>query len=219
MKASTDTILLTGFEPFGGESINPSAEIARRLDGIGIGDRRIVAAILPVAFATAAVRLERLLETHRPGLAVALGQGGGRSGMSLERIAVNLIDARIPDNDGAQPIDAPVIANAPVAYFSTLPLKAMRADLAARGIPAALSHSAGSFVCNQVFYALAHWAAHHAPTTRCGFIHLPWLPEQATAHAGDPSMALDTMLTGVTAALECALATTGDLHTVGGKTH
>jgi pyroglutamyl-peptidase len=214
--ARAKKILLTGFEPFGGEAVNPSLEIVRALDGAAIGTHRIVGAILPVTFAASLPRLEALLDEHRPSLAVALGQAGGRSELSLERIAVNLIDARIADNDGAQPVDVPVVADAPNAYFSTLPLKAIEAQLRRLGIPAACSLSAGTFVCNQVFFALAHLLATRHRATRGGFVHVPWLPEQAARHRGEPSMALETMTAGVRAALECALATPRDLHVAGG---
>ncbi|MGA9828969.1 MAG: pyroglutamyl-peptidase I [Rhodanobacteraceae bacterium] len=219
MNAAGATALLIGFEPFAGECVNPSAEVARRLGGEHIGSCSIVAAILPVVFSTVTEKLTTLLETHRPDIVIALGQAGGRSVISLERVAVNLIDARIPDNDSSQPIDVPVIADAPAAYFSTLPVKAMRAHLDALGIPVALSYSAGTFVCNQVFYALAHWGATHNRAMRGGFIHLPWLPEQASRHRGEPSMALETMIAGIRAATECVLTTPIDLRLRGGATH
>jgi len=209
-------ILLTGFEPFGGDALNPSQEIVRALDGETVGAHRIVGAVLPVAFATAPALLDALVERHRPAIVLALGLAGGRGELSFERIAVNLIDARIADNEGAQPIDEAVVASAPPAYFSTLPLKAIVADLRARGIPAGLSLSAGTFVCNQVFFALAHQLTTHHPQVRGGFLHVPWLPEQAARHPGQPSMALATMVEGVHAALECALAVRDDLRESGG---
>jgi pyroglutamyl-peptidase len=212
-------VLLTGFEPFAGERVNPSAELARALDGEVVNGHRIVTAILPVAFAATLPTLEALLETHRPTLVLATGQAGGRSEISIERVAANLIDARIADADGAQPIDESVIADAPAAYFSTLPVKAMLARLRALGIPAALSQTAGSYVCNQVFYALAHLVATRYRDTRAGFIHVPWLPEQVARHHGQPSMALETMVAGVRAAIECAVATRRDLRIAGGSTH
>lgn len=209
-------VLLTGFEPFGGERINPAQEIVRALDGEIIAAHRVVGAILPVAFAATLPMLEDLLDSHRPTLVLALGQAGGRSEISLERVAINLIDARIADNDGLQPIDEEVIANAPGAYFSTLPVKAIEARLRGLGIPAAPSLSAGSFVCNQVFYGLAHLLATRHPAARGGFVHVPWLPEQAARRGGQPSMALATMIDGVRAAIECSIATPRDLHVVGG---
>lgn len=212
------TILLTGFEPFGGERVNPSREIVLALDGEIVGAHRVVGAILPVAFSSTQALLEALLEEHRPRLVLALGQAGGRGEISLERVAVNLVDARIPDNEGMQPIDEAVVADAPGAYFSTLPLKAMQARLRELGVPAALSLSAGSYVCNQTFFVLAHLLATRWPGARGGFVHVPSLPEQAARHPGQPSMALETMLAGVRAALECALQTERDLSVAGGAT-
>ena len=213
------TILLTGFEPFGGESINPSQEIVRALDGTMLDGHRIVGAILPVAFAATVPMLEDLLDAHRPALVLALGQAGGCSALALERVAINLIDARIADNDGLQPIDAKVVEDAPGAYFTGLPVKAIAQRLRELGIPAAPSLSAGSFVCNQVFFTLAHLLATRHPHARGGFVHVPWLPQQAALHPGQPSMALQTMIEGVRAALECAIKTHDDLPVPGGTTH
>lgn len=210
------TILLTGFEPFGGERVNPAREIVLALDGTNIGAHRVIGAILPVAFAPTLPLLDALLEEHRPRLVLALGQAGGCSELSLERVAINLIDARIADNDGLQPIDQAAVADAPNAYFSTLPLKAMQARLRTLGIPAALSLSAGSYVCNQTFFVLAHLLETRWPGARGGFMHVPWLPQQASQHPGQPSMALETMIAGVRAALECALTTERDLSVAGG---
>lgn len=213
------TILLTGFEPFGGESVNPSQEIVRALNGEMVGNHRLVGAVLPVAFSATQFTLDSLLTHHRPTLVVALGQAGGRNEISLERIAINLIDARIADNEGVQPIDEAVIEGTPGAYFSTLPIKAIAAHLRDLGIPAATSLSAGSFVCNQVFFVLAHLIATRHPGVRGGFVHVPWLPEQAVRYAGESSMALDTMITGVRAAIECAISTVEDLRVAEGSTH
>lgn len=212
-------VLLTGFEPFDGERINPSGEIARALDGETVHGHRIVAAILPVAFASTLPTLGALIDEHRPALALATGQAGGRSELSIERIAANLVDARIPDADGAQPIDERVVDDAPDAYFSTLPVKAMLERLRALGIPAALSQTAGAYVCNQAFFALAHLVATRHRAMRAGFVHVPWLPEQAARHAGQPSMALETMVEGVRAAIEVALSTREDQRFAGGETH
>jgi len=212
-------VLLTGFEPFGGERINPSRELVRALDGEIVNGHRVMTAILPVTFSSTLPMLEALLETHRPMLALAIGQAGGCSELRIERVAANLIDARIPDGSGQQPVDVPIIEGAPDAYFSTLPVKAMLARLRALGVPAALSQSAGLYVCNQVFFALMHLVATQYPGLRAGFIHVPWLPEQAARHHGQPSMALSTMVDGVRAALECAIATRRDLRVAGGDIH
>jgi pyroglutamyl-peptidase len=211
--------LVTGFAPFDGEAINPSAQIAHALDGEIIAGHRIVGAELATEFARSLPALEALLETHRPRLVIAMGQAGGRCDVALERVAINLIDARLPDNAGAQPIDVPVVAGAPAAYFATLPVKALLQRLRDAGIPASLSHSAGTFVCNQVFFALAHLLAQNHPATRGGFVHLPYLPEQAAKFSGAPSMALPTMLAAARLCLETALTTFADLHFAAGTSH
>ena len=205
----TQPILVTGFEPFGGEAVNPSAQVARALHGRRIGGAAVVGIVLPCAFGEAVHMLRDALATHRPQLVLALGQAGGRGDLSLERVAINLDDARIADNRGAQPIDEPVQAGGPAAYFTTLPVKAMIAALRQAGHPASLSHSAGTFVCNHVFYGLQHLLAGQG-SVRSGFMHLPYLPEQAERHAGAPGLALDTMVHGVAAALAAALVTVKD---------
>jgi len=210
-------VLLTGFEPFAGEALNPSGEIVRVLDGEDVAGHRIVGAILPVSFSAAPSRMDALVAAHDPALVLALGQAGGRSGLSLERVAINLIDARIADNEGARPIDATVVTGGPGAYFTTLPVKAIEQRLRALGVPVAASLSAGSFVCNQVFYALAHRLA--GSPVRGGFIHVPWLPEQAAVHAGEPCMSLEAMVAGVRAAIACALAVERDAAIPGGAIH
>ena len=216
---SAPRVLLLGFEPFANESVNPSAEIVSHLDGVTIGAHQVVSAVLPVAFADAPLRLAEAIERFRPELVIALGQAGGRKEISLERVAINLIDARIADNAGLQPIDVMVLSGGPGAYFSTLPLKSILVDLQRRGIPASLSLSAGSYVCNQVFYWLAHLIATEHPNSRGGFIHVPWLPEQATRHPGEPAMPLGMMVNGVRAAIACSLSTRSDLAISGGTLH
>lgn len=205
---SDPTVLLTGFEPFGGETANPSEAIVRALDGQAVEDVRVCGRVLPCRFGEAAVALRDQLGLLRPVLVLALGQASGRTDFSLERVAINLDDARIPDNAGAQPVDRPVVPGAPAAYFSTLPVKAMVAGLRAAGLPASVSHSAGTFVCNHVFYALMH-ALRDRPQVRAGFMHLPLLPAQAARLPGQPSMPLEWQLAGVRAALGLALRHAG----------
>ncbi|MDC7829773.1 MULTISPECIES: pyroglutamyl-peptidase I [Pseudomonas] len=209
------TLLLTGFAPFGGEELNPSWEAVRRLDGERLGDLPVVAAQLPTAFGAALRVLDELLDRHRPTLVVAVGQAGGRAELSLERIAINVDDARIPDNAGRQPIDEPVVAGGPAAYFSTLPIKAMVHALRAAGFPAAVSQTAGTFVCNHVFYGLQHRL--QGTGVRGGFIHIPYLPAQAANQPGAPSMALETLVAGLRLALTCAATTQADLREGGGQ--
>ena len=180
-------ILVTGFEPFGGQSLNPSWEVARALHGLQLQGAQVVAVQLPCVFAQALPALQNALAQHTPDIVLALGQAEGRCDLSVERIAINVMDARIPDNAGAQPIDVPVIAGGPASYFSTLPIKSLVAGLRASGFPASVSQTAGTFVCNQVFYALQHTLAGQG--VHSGFVHLPLLPEQA-AHWPGPSLSL-----------------------------
>ena len=205
------TVLLTGFEPFGGETINPSWELARSLDGQLIAGHRVQARLLPCVFGEALSALNAALAETRPELVLALGQAGGRTELSLERVAINVDDARIADNAGAQPIDEPVVADAPAAYFTTLPIKAIVAGLRAAGYPAGVSQTAGTFVCNHVFYGLQH-ALRERPEVRSGFMHIPYLPEQAARLAGAPaSMSLAAMVEGLRCALTLALETEHEL--------
>ncbi len=210
-------ILLTGFEPFDGEAVNPSWEVARALDGAPIGGATVVARQLPCRFGAAREAIVALLDEWRPSCALALGQASGRADFSIERLAINVDDARIADNAGAQPIDEPVVPGGPVAYFATLPIKAMVSGLRAAGLPASVSHSAGTFVCNHVFYALMH-GLRQRPTVRAGFMHLPLLPAQAARHPGQPCMPLTMMVEGVRQALRVAVAHEGvDLAQGGGQ--
>lgn len=211
--------LVTGFDPFGGEAINPSFEIARALDGETIAGHRVVGAELPTEFARSLPALDALLRKHRPALVIALGQAGGRNAISLERVAVNLIDARIADNAGAQPVDMRIVENAANAYFSTLPVKAMLSALRTANIPAELSQTAGSFVCNHVFYGLMNRLARLRRQVRGGFIHVPFLPEQAQKFPGAASLPLATMIAALRLCLETALTTKDDLHYAAGATH
>jgi pyroglutamyl-peptidase len=199
-------VLVTGFEPFGGEAVNPSALVAQALHGRTIDGEPVIGTVLPCVFGAAIDALRDALDRHRPQLVLALGQAAGRGALSLERVAINIDDARIPDNAGAQPIDTPVVAGAPAAHFTTLPVKAMVAALREAGHPAELSHSAGTFVCNHVFYALQH-ALRARRSVRSGFMHLPLLPEQA--RAGQPSLALQAMTDGTALALLTALRLRG----------
>lgn len=210
--------LVTGFEPFGGERVNPSREIALALDGQTIAAHRIVGAVLPTEFDKSLAALRALLRRHRPALVLALGQAGGRAEISLERVAINLIDARIKDNAGVQPIDRRVIRGAPNAYFTKLPVKAMLARLREAGIAAALSQSAGTFVCNQVFFGLAHALARNA-RARGGFIHVPYLPEQAALAGGAPGMPLATMIEAIRLCVLAAARARKDASYAAGSTH
>lgn len=207
-------MLITGFEPFGGSTVNPSQEIARNLHGREIAGHEVVAALLPCVFGTAIVELRRQVRAVKPRLVICLGQAGGRTAITPERVAINVDDARIPDNAGTQPVDRPVVRGGPAAYFSTLPVKAIVAGLRAEGVPAEVSQTAGTFVCNHVFYGLMH-ALRRRRGVRGGFIHVPYLPEQASK--GEPSLAFEKMVSAIARATEIALLVRRDAKTVGGQ--
>lgn len=196
-------ILITGFEPFGGEALNPSWELAHGLAGEVIADARVVAVQLPCVFGAALNQLDEALLRVRPVLVLAVGQAGGRCDLSLERVAINVDDARIPDNAGAQPVDEPVVPGGPAAYFSSLPIKAMVAAMRAAGFPASVSQTAGTFVCNHVFYGLQHRLEGQGVPS--GFMHIPYLPQQAAHHPGAPSLPLETLLAATRLAIHTAL--------------
>ncbi len=208
--------MLTGFDPFAGETVNPSWLAAHALHGRRILGRKVVAARLPTVFGDSLRVLNELLLHNQPELVICVGQAGGRNAISLERVAININDARIPDNAGAQPIDTPVIQNGPNAYFTSLPVKAMRQTLVAHDILAEVSQTAGTFVCNHVFYGLMHALTHqHAlKNTRGGFIHVPWLPEQ-----GQPGMALEMMTQALRVCVRVALETSQDIAVGAGALH
>ncbi len=202
------TILLTGFEPFGGDAVNPSEQAVRILAAGPPPGLRLVTAILPVSYARMDAALAEAIARARPDAVVAVGLAASRAEMSVERVAINLDDARIPDNDGAQPIDVPVVAGGPAAYFSTLPIKAIVARMREAGVPAHVSQTAGTFGCNHIFYLARHLAETHDRGMRAGFIHVP----------GPANMKLASVVTGLRAALETVRDTTTDLRVAEGAT-
>lgn len=213
------TILLTGIEPFDGEPINPSWEAARALDGARIGDATVVVRQLPCVLGRVNEALVAAIEATSPVLVVCLGQAGGRTDVSVERVAINVVDARIPDNAGVQPVDVPVVAGGPAAYFSTLPIKAIVRALREQGIPASVSQTAGTYTCNAIFYELSHYIATQRPTLRGGFVHVPYLPEQAARHPGAPSLAQAVLVEGIRTLLATALAVVHDVRDSAGALH
>lgn len=214
-RTPTPVALVTGFEPFGGDAFNPSWMVAQALHGQHVQGHLVQAVELPTAFEASLPALRAALRRHRPRLVLALGQAG-RTAIGVERVAVNLIDARIADNAGAQPIDQPVWPGAPAAHFSTLPVKAMVAAMRRAGLPAELSYTAGSFVCNQVFFGLMQ-LLRRRDGVRGGFVHVPMLPEQARQHGLGAGLPLEDMHKGVRLALAAALRRTEDLQVTEGR--
>ena len=188
-------VLLTGFEPFGTATSNPSGEIVKQISG-----DNIVTAILPVAYAGSAERLLALIAEHNPDVVICLGQAEGRTQITPEKVAINLDDARLPDNAGVQRSDVKILDDGPDAYFTSLPIKEMVDAAKAAGVPASVSLSAGAFLCNHVFYIAQNKFA--GTKVRSGFIHVPLMDSQAPEFPGLPTMPLDQMIKAVRAMLE-----------------
>jgi pyroglutamyl-peptidase len=192
------TVLLTGFEPFGTATSNPSGEIVKQISG-----DNIVTAILPVAYAQSADRLLALIAEHNPDVVICLGQAEGRTAITPEKVAINLDDARLADNEGVLRSDVKILDKGPDAYFSTLPVKEMVEAIKAQGIPASVSFSAGAFLCNHVFYVAQNKFA--GTNVRSGFVHVPLMDSQAPEFPGLPTMPLDQMVTAVKAILNTVI--------------
>jgi pyroglutamyl-peptidase len=186
--------LVTGFDPFGGARVNASLEAVKRLPA-RIGALDIATAELPTSYARSIPALKAAIAGAKPSIVLCVGEAGDRAVLSVERVAVNLRDARMPDNDGAAPVDTPIVRGGPAAYFATLPVRAMVAALRAAELPAELSMSAGAFVCNHIFYSLMHTAARRG-RLRAGFLHVPSLAARA--------MALEDIVRGIVIVLEVA---------------
>ena len=198
-------ILVTGFDPFGGEKINPSIEAVKRLPD-EIGGARIVRKEIPTTRFGAMRAVEEAIICDDPDVIISVGQAGGRDRITVERIGINVDDYRIPDNDGNQPVDEPVAEDGPAAYFVTLPIKQMVQRITERGIPATVSNTAGTFVCNHVIYGTRHLIETKYPGKKSGFIHIPYLPEQVADKQGMISMPLEKIVEGLIAAIEAVVS-------------
>ncbi|MBB2921633.1 pyroglutamyl-peptidase I [Cellulomonas cellasea] len=208
------TVLLTAFEPFDGQAVNASQEAVRRVEAAWDVPATLVVRVLPVSFRRARQDLRTAVAELAPDVVVCVGEAGGRGAVGVERVAVNVIDARIPDADGSAPVDVPVIAGAPAAFFSTLPVKACWSAARDAGVPADVSGTAGTYVCNATFYALQHLLAGRAGV-RSGFVHVPRLPEQVGA--GQPALAADVTARGLLAVLRAAVGTSTDVRVTAGS--
>ena len=199
-------VLMTGFDPFGGESVNPAYEAVKALPG-EIEGAQIIKREVPTVYGKAARILKQEMEKIHPDIVICVGQAGGRAGISIEKVAINYRDARIQDNAGNQPQDCPILAEGTDAYFATLPVKKIVAELQKAGIPAQISYSAGTFVCNDIFYSLMHMAANEYPGIKAGFIHVPFIPLQVVdKENGTASMALDMIVEALEVAIRVSLA-------------
>ena len=211
-------ILVTGFDPFGGERINPASEVLKHLPE-NIAGAEIVTQVIPTIFHRSLFVIEQAIQTHDPDVIVSIGQAGGRKDITVERVAINVDDARIQDNAGQQIIDEPVVKGGPAAYFSTLPIKSMVQRIQSAGIGASVSNTAGTFVCNHVMYGTLHLCAVRYPLKRAGFIHIPFLPEQIKDKPNLPCMELEVIVRGLTEAIAAIVETAEDAKITGGTEH
>lgn len=213
-------ILVTGFDPFGGENVNPATEVVKKLSD-RIGGAEIVKMEIPTVFHRSAEVVQEAIQDHQPDVVLCIGQAGGRFAMSPERLAINLDDARIPDNEGNQPIDAVIQEDGEAAYFTQLPIKAMVSSMQRVGVPAAVSNTAGTFVCNHIMYQVQYLIQKEFPGLKGGFMHVPFIPEQTVHKPNQPSINLEDMVKGLTAAIEAITEYAGaeDLKSIGGALH
>jgi pyroglutamyl-peptidase len=190
------TILVTGFEPFGGEAINPSWEAVRRLNS-DVSGVRVERLLVRTTYADSIGTVTEAIDRLHPAFVLMVGQAGGRSELSVERVAVNRDDAQAPDNAGVLREDVPVVAEGPAAYLATLSVRQIVAGLRSAGFPAVVSNTAGLFVCNHLFYGVLNHITAHDLETKAGFVHVPFLPEQVLDKPGTPSMSLSAIVAGI----------------------
>ena len=211
-------ILLTAFEPFGGDTVNPAQEAVRLVPG-EVAGARIVKIDVPVVVGKSIETVRRAMEQEKPDAVLCIGQAGGRIGLTPERVAINIDDARIPDNEGNQPIDRPIYPDGAAAYFSNLPVKAMVAAIREAGVPASLSNSAGTFVCNHLMYGVLYHIAKSYPGMRGGFMHVPFLHEQVMNRPNTASLSTQDIVIGIEAALKAIVENEKDAAHAMGETH
>lgn len=213
-------LLVTGFDPFGGESTNPALEAVKKLPET-ILDAEIIKLEIPTVFNKSAEVVKDAMEKHHPDVVVNIGQAGGRFSVTPERVAINVDDARIPDNEGNQPIDEVIQPNGQAAYFTQLPVKAMVENMKKAGLPGAVSNTAGTFVCNHIMYQVQYLIDTEFPNVKGGFIHVPFITSQVVNKPNQPSMSLDDIVQSLEKALEAIVLFNNkeDIRTIGGETH
>lgn len=208
-------ILVTGFDPFGGEPINPAIESVKKLPD-NIAGAEIIKLEIPTVRKKSLEKIEKAINEHNPDVILSIGQAGGRFDISIERIGINLDDFRIPDNEGNQIIDEPIFPDGENSYFVKLPVKAMVQNVQKNNIPASVSYTAGTFVCNHVLYGVLYLIEKKYKGKKSGFIHIPFLPQQVVDKRNTPSMELNTIIKGLTAAIEAIVKNNEDIKEVGG---
>ena len=212
-------LLLTAFDPFGGEPINPALE-AVKLVSDKVGDVDVVKLEVPTVFGKSIATVAAAIEKEKPDAVLCIGQAGGRYDLTPERVAINQDDARIPDNEGNQPIDTPIFEDGAPAYFTTLPIKAMVQAIRKAGVPASVSNSAGTFVCNHLMYDVLYTLAKGYPGVRGGFMHVPFIPSQVVNRPSPaPCLNMKDIAVGIEAAIAAIAENDKDITAAEGKTH
>lgn len=210
-------LLLTAFDPFGGASINPALEAVKLVEDT-VSGVEIVKLEVPTVFGKSIDTVAAAIEREKPDAVLCIGQAGGRYDLTPERVAINIDDARIPDNEGNQPIDTPIFADGAPAYFTTLPIKAMAAKIREAGLPASVSNTAGTFVCNHLMYGVLYTLERRFPGVKGGFMHVPFIPSQ-TIDRTAPSMSKENIAQGIEAAIAAIAENETDIHASEGRTH
>jgi pyroglutamyl-peptidase len=203
-------VLLTGFDPFGGEKINPAFEVVKRVKE-NIAGAEIIKIQVPTAFNKSIEETVKKIEEIKPDFVLNIGQAGGRSGITVERVGINISDARIPDNLNQQPVDLKIDEDGEIAYFSTIPIKAIVEAIQNKNIPAAVSDSAGTYVCNHLLYGVLNYISKNQLSIKAGFIHIPYLFEQVVKKPNTAAMDIDTMVLAIETALEIICTVNQDI--------
>ncbi|MCI5527804.1 MAG: pyroglutamyl-peptidase I [Oscillospiraceae bacterium] len=211
-------ILITGFDPFGGEPVNPALEAVKLMKD-EIAGAKIIKLEIPTVFRKSVEKIHEMMKAEQPDVVLSIGQAGGRFGVTPERVAINVDDARIKDNEGNQPVDTPIFTDGEAAYFSNLPVKAMVEAIKNKGLPSTLSNSAGTFVCNHVMYGVLYYIHKEFPNVRGGFIHVPFITDQVVTKPNVASMALADITEALEAAVEAIVKNQKDIHAIGGEIH
>lgn len=211
-------VLVTGFDPFGGESINPAWEAVKVIKD-EIAGAEVVKMQIPTVVGKSIAKIYDKMKEINPDIVIAVGQAGGRFGVTPERVAINVTDARIPDNEGNQPIDEPIFADGDAAYFSNLPVKAMVQAIKDAGYPSVLSNTAGTYICNHVMYGILYYIQKEFPNARGGFIHVPYAASQVINKPNTASMAIADITASLEAAIQAAVENACDIKAIGGETH
>ena len=208
-------VLVTGFDPFGGESINPALEAVKKLPE-NIAGAEVIKVEIPTVFRKSVEKIEEAINEYNPDIIISVGQAGGRFGVTPERVAINMDDARIKDNEGNQPLDIVIEEDGENAYFTNLPIKAMVKEMNENGLPGAVSNTAGTFVCNHVMYGILYMIDKKYPGKKGGFIHVPYIPNQVVAKANTPSMSLEDIAKSLQLCIKAAVENDTDVKAVGG---